>query len=107
MPLAVFFRRAGAAGLRGDSKKIDRQTATVAEAEPILNPDDRDAVAGVIDEQPLVGVERLPHRHRQRLLEESIELTEQGVAVSARVCGDVLVPKNEQGDVLAVQFAMD
>ena len=35
--------------------------------EPI--DDDRDAVAGVIDEQPLAGGVRLAHRHRQRLLE--------------------------------------
>ena len=33
--------------------------------EPI--DDDRNAVAGVIDEQPLAGGDRLPHRHRQRV----------------------------------------
>ena len=42
--------------------------------EPI--DDDRHAVAGVIDEQPLAGGVRLTHRHRQRLLEGSIELAE-------------------------------
>ena len=72
--------------------------------EPI--DDDRDAVAGVIDEQPLAGGVRLAHRHRQRLLEGSIELAEPRVAVAARVRGDVFVPQDQQGDVLALQFAM-
>ena len=31
--------------------------------------DDRDAVAGIVNEQPLAGDVRLAHRHRQRLLE--------------------------------------
>jgi hypothetical protein len=61
-------------------------------SEPI--DDDRNAVAGVIDEHPLAGGMRLPHRHRQRLLEESIELAEPRVAVAARVGGDVFVPQD-------------
>ena len=73
-------------------------------SEPI--DDDRDAVAGIIDEQPLAGGVRLPHRHRHCLLEGSIELAEPRVAVAARVRGDVFVPENQQGDVLALQFAM-
>ena len=72
--------------------------------EPI--DDDRDAVAGIIDEQPLAGGVRLPHRHRHRLLEGSIELAEPRVAVAARVRDDVFVPEDQQGDVLALQFAM-
>ena len=72
--------------------------------EPI--DDDRHAVAGVIDEQPFAGGVRLAHRHRQRLLEGSIKLAEPRVAVAARVCGDVFVPEDQQGDVLALQFAM-
>ena len=68
--------------------------------------DHRDAVAGVIDEQPLAGGVRLAHRHRQRLLEGPIELAEPRVAVAARVVGDVFVPQDQQGDVLALQFAM-
>src|SRR5277367_6029650 len=46
------------------------------------------------------------HRHRQRLLEGSTKLAEPRVAVAARVRGDVFVPKDQQGDVLALQFAM-
>ena len=68
--------------------------------------DHGDAVARVIDEQPLAGGVRLPHCHRQRLLEGSIELAKPGVAVAARVRGDVFVPEDQQGDVLALQFAM-
>ena len=72
--------------------------------EPI--DDDRNAVARVIDEQPLAGGVRLAHRHRQRLLEGSIKLAEPRVAVAARVRGDVFVPEDQQGDVLALQFVM-
>src|SRR6476660_5601665 len=65
----------------------------------------KNAVTGVIDEQPLAGGVRLAHRHRQRLLEGSIKLAEPRVAVAARVRGDVFVPEDQQGDVLALQFA--
>jgi hypothetical protein len=68
--------------------------------------DDRHAVAGVVDEQPLAGGVRLAHRHRQRLLEGSIELAEPRVAVAARIGGAIFVPQDQQGDVLALQFAM-
>jgi hypothetical protein len=68
--------------------------------------DHRNAVAGIIDEQPLAGGVRLPHRHRQRLLESPVELAEPRVAVAAGVGGDVLVPQDQQGDVLALQLAM-
>src|SRR5271157_423427 len=68
--------------------------------------DDRHAVAGVIDEQPLAGRVRLAHRHRQRLLEGAIELAEPRVAVAVRVGGDIFVPQDQQGDVLALQLAM-
>ena len=68
--------------------------------------DDRNAVAGVIDEQPLAGGVRLPHRHRQRLFEGAIQLAKPRVAVAARIGGDVFVPQDHQGDVLALQLAM-
>ena len=66
--------------------------------------DDWHAVAGVVDEQPLAGGVRLAHPHRQCLLEGSIELAEPGVA--AGVGGDIFVPQDQQGDVLALQLAM-
>lgn len=50
--------------------------------------DDRNAVASVIDEQPLAGGMRLPHRHRQGLFEGAIKLAEPRVAIAARVLGD-------------------
>jgi predicted ATPase len=49
---------------------------------------------------------RFGHRHRHRLLGGSIEFAEPRVAVAARVRGDVFVPEDQQGDVLAPQFAM-
>ena len=66
---------------------------------PLLEPidDDRDAVAGVVDEQPLAGGVRLAYRHRQRLLEGSIKLAEPRVAVAARIRGDVFVPRGTTG----------
>ena len=73
--------------------------------EPI--DDDRHAVAGVVDEQPLAGGVRLPHRQRQRLLERPIELAKADVAVPARMGGDVFVPDDLQRDVLALQLAMN
>ena len=73
-------------------------------SEPV--DDDRHAVAGVIDEQPLTGGVRLAHCHRQRLFEGSVQLAEPRVAIAARVRGDVFVPQDQQGDVLALQFAM-
>jgi hypothetical protein len=74
---------------------------------PMSRVDDhRDAVAGVVDEQPLAGGVQLAHRHRQRLLEGSIKLAEPRVAVAPGIRGDVLVPEDQQGDVLALQLAM-
>jgi hypothetical protein len=35
-----------------------------------------DAFAGIVDEQPLSGGVRLPHRYRQHLLEGWIEVAE-------------------------------
>ena len=66
--------------------------------------DDRNAVAGVIHEQPLAGGVR--HRHRQRLLEGPVQLAEPRVAVAAGAGGDVFVPQDQKGDMLALQFAM-
>ncbi len=40
----------------------------------------------------LAGGVRLPHRHRQRLLEGAIQLAKARVAVTAGVLGDVFVP---------------
>ena len=63
--------------------------------EPI--DDDRNAVVGVIDEQPLAGGVRLPHRHRQRIHEESTKLAEPRVAVAALVRGRCTRPKGSTG----------
>ena len=73
--------------------------------EPI--DDDRHAVAGVIDEQPFARRMRLPHRHGQLRFKGAIQLAEPRIAVTAWVLGDIFVPDDQQGDVLALQLAMD
>jgi hypothetical protein len=68
--------------------------------------DDRDPVAGVIDEKPLAGRVRLPHRHRQTPFPFLIQLAKPGVPITARIGGDIFLPKDRQGDVLAPHLAM-
>ena len=65
--------------------------------------DDRHAVAGIVDEQALAGGVRLAHRHRQRSLEGPVQLAEPRVAVAAGVGGDIFVPQDQEGDVLALE----
>ena len=69
--------------------------------------DHRHAVAGVIDEQPFARRMRLPHRHGQLRFEGAIKLAEPRIAVTAWIRGDIFVPDDQQGDVLALQLAMD
>jgi hypothetical protein len=69
--------------------------------------EDWNAVAGVIDEQPLARRVRLPHRRRQLRLEGSIEFAKPRIAVAAWVLRDIFVPDDQQGDVLALQLPMD
>ena len=69
--------------------------------------DDRHAVAGVIDEQPLAGRMRLPHRRRQLRFKAAIEFAKPRIAVTAGIGGDIFVPDDHQGDVLALQLPMD
>ena len=68
--------------------------------------DDRDPVAGVIDEKALAERVRLPHRHRQTLFSFPIQLAKPGVPITARIGGDIFLPKDRQGDVLAPHLAM-
>ena len=69
--------------------------------------DDRNPVAGVIDEQPLAGRVRLPHRRRQLRFKAAIELAKPRIAVTAGIGGDIFVPDDQQRDVLALQLPMD
>ena len=69
--------------------------------------DDRNSIAGVIDEQPLAGRVRLPHRRRQLRFKAAIELAKPRIAVTAGIGGDIFIPDDHQGDVLALQLPMN
>ena len=69
--------------------------------------DDRHPVARVIDEQPLAGRMRLPHRRRQLRFKAAIEFAKPRIAVTAGIGGDIFIPDDQQRDVLALQLPMD
>ena len=83
----------------GEARRAQHRDEDLRHADLAGEPvnDDRNAVAGVIDEQPLAGGVRLAHRHRQRLLEGPVQLAEPRVAVAARAGGDVFVPQDQTG----------
>ena len=64
-------------------------------------------VAGIIDEQPLAGRMRLPHRRRQRRFKAAIELAKPRITVTAGIGRDIFIPDDHQGDVLALQLPMN
>jgi hypothetical protein len=72
--------------------------------EPIHH--NRNAVAGVVDEQLLAGRMRLTHCHRQPAFPGPVEFTEARVPVSIGMPVDVFLPNDRQRDVLALQIAM-
>ncbi len=79
---------------KGEARRAQNRDENLRHADLAGEPvdDDWNAAAGIIDEQPLAGGVRLPHRHRQRLLEGAIQLAKARVAVTAGVLGDVFVP---------------
>ena len=72
--------------------------------EPI---DDRHPVARIIDEQALTGRIALPHGGGQAAFEDAVEFAEPGIAVTARMSRDILVPEDRQRDVLALEVAVN
>ncbi len=64
----------------------------------------RHGVAGVIHEHLLAARMRLAHGHRQAGFPAAVELTPTAIAVAVRVGLDILVPKDLQCDVLALQL---
>jgi len=69
--------------------------------------DDRHRVARVIHEQLLPGGVGLAHDHRQLGCEGPVQRAEARIAQAIRLLGDVLLPQDRQGDMLALQFAMN
>ena len=69
--------------------------------------DDRHAVARIIEEKPFAGHMRLSHRDRQPEFKGAIEFAKPRIAVTAWIDGDIFVPDDQQGDVLALQLLMN
>ena len=66
-----------------------------------------DRVAGPVDEQSLARQMRLPHRRRDRLLPDLVQLAEPRVAVAVRVLGQILLPQQRQGHAAPLQLDLD
>lgn len=73
--------------------------------QPINN--NRDRVAGIVDEQLIAGRVILPHRHRQLHRPTAVKVTISTVAIAVRITADVFVPQDLQRHMLALQLAMD
>jgi hypothetical protein len=69
--------------------------------------DHRDRVAGVIDEQLVAADVGLPHRDRQPRRPAAVQLAEARIAIPFGASLDVLVPQHRQGDVLALELAVN
>ena len=63
--------------------------------------------AGVVDEQPLAGDMRLPHRRRQPAFPGPIELAEPAAAVTVGMRGAILLPEQLQRHARRRQLAVD
>ena len=69
--------------------------------------DHRHRVAGVIDKQLVAADVSLPHADRQPRRPTAVQLAEARVAIPFGAALDVLVPQHRQGDVLALELAVD
>jgi hypothetical protein len=49
----------------------------------------------------------LPHRDRQPVRKRPVKFAEAGIAIPARIGGDVLFPEDRERHMLALEFAMD
>ncbi|MER8596017.1 hypothetical protein NKH33_31580 [Mesorhizobium sp. M1182] len=82
--------------------KLDApSTATKISASRIstgLAINNRDLLAGIVDEDLVVGRMLLAHRRRKPLLETAKEFAEATVAISFGMRPTILLPEDEQGD---------
>ena len=69
--------------------------------------DHRHRVAGVIDKQLVAADVGLPHRDRQPRRPAAVQLAEARIAIPLGAALDVLVPQHRQGDVLALELAVN
>src|SRR5277367_3980902 len=84
-----------------------RRISAPCESRPSAINQDWNAIAGVIDKQSFARRMRLAHRRRQFCLEGSIKFAEPRIAVAAWVLRNILVPNDQQGDVLAFHLPMN
>jgi hypothetical protein len=69
--------------------------------------DHRHRVAGVIDKQLVAAAVSLPHRDRQPRRPAAVQLAEARIAIPFGASLDVFVPQHRQGDVLALELAVN
>src|SRR5271170_1929723 len=69
--------------------------------------DHRHRVAGVIDKQLVAADMGLPHRDRQSRCPTAVQFAEARIAIPLGATLDVLVPQHCQGDVLALELAVN
>ena len=69
--------------------------------------DHRHRVARVIDKQLVAADVSLPHRDRQPRRPTAVQLAEARIAIPFGAAFDVLVPQHRQGDVLALELAVN
>ena len=68
---------------------------------------DGDGLAGIVHEQLLTGPVVLAHHHVQLAPPGPVVLAEPAVLIPIRISLPVLLPEQEQGDVLALEFITD
>src|SRR5437763_17075345 len=69
--------------------------------------DHRHGVAGVIDKQLVAADVGLSHRHRQSRCPTAVRLAEARIAIPLGAALDVLLPQHRQGNVLALEPAVN
>jgi hypothetical protein len=69
--------------------------------------DHRHRVASVIDKQLVAADVSLPHRDRQPRRPTAVQLAKARIAIPCGAAFDVLVPQHCQGDVLALELAVN
>ena len=97
--------RLGVGEVGGAHDRDENLRRTDLAGEPI--DDHRHRVAGVIDKQLVAADVGLPHRHRQSRCPAAVQLAEARIAIPFGAALDVLVPQHRQGDVLALELAVN
>jgi hypothetical protein len=97
--------RLGIGEIGGAHDRDENLRRTDLTGEPV--DDHRHRVAGVIDEQLVAADVGLPHRDREPRRPTAVQLAKARIAISFGAAFDVLVPQHRQGDVLALELAVN